>query len=56
MCTYSGRDGSVHVYDAADVWTYGVNGGVGAEPRRIHLQVGGSLLDHLSDDVDLDLQ
>lgn len=56
MCTYSGRDGSVHVDDAADVWTYGVDGGVGAEPRRVHLQVGGSLLDHLPDDVDLDLQ
>lgn len=56
MCTYSGRDGSVHVYDTTDVWTYRVDGSVGAEPGGIHRQVGGSLLDHLPNDVDLDLQ
>lgn len=44
------------MYDAADVWTYGVDGSVGAEAGGIHPQVGGSLLDHLPDDVDLDLQ
>lgn len=54
--THSGRDGGVHVDDAADVGTYGVDGGVGAEPRRVRRQVGGSLLDHLPDDVELDLR
>lgn len=44
------------MYDTADVWAYGVDGSVGAEARGIHLQVGGSLLDQLPDDVDLDLQ
>lgn len=56
MCTYSGCDGRVHVNGAADVGTYGVDGGVGAEARRVRLQVGGPLLDHLPDDVELDLQ
>lgn len=55
-CTYSGGDGRVHVYGAADVRAYGVDGGVGAEAQRVHAQVGGALLDHLPDDVDLDLR
>lgn len=54
--TYSGRDGGVHVDDTTDVGTYGVDGGVGAEPGGIRPQVGGSLLDHLPDDVELHLR
>lgn len=54
--TYSGRDGGVHVDDTTDVGTYGVDGSVGAEPGGIRPQVGGSLLDHLPNDVELDLQ
>lgn len=43
------------MYDAADVWTYGVDGSVGAETSGVDLQVGGALLDHIPDDVDLHL-
>lgn len=44
------------MYGTADVGTYGVDGGVGAEACRVRPQVGGPLLDHLPDDVELDLQ
>lgn len=43
------------MYDAADVWTHGVDGSVGAEPGGVDSQVGGALLDHIPDDVDLHL-
>lgn len=43
------------MYDAADVWTYGVDGSVGAEARGVDPQVGGALLDHFPYDVDLHL-
>lgn len=43
------------MYDAADVWTYGVDGSVGAETNGVDLQVGGALFDHIPDDVDLHL-
>lgn len=46
----------MHVYDAADVWTHGVDGSVGAETCSVDPQVGGALLDHIPDDVDLHLQ
>lgn len=41
--------------DAADVWTHGVDSGVGAETRGVDPQVGGALLDHIAEDVDLQL-
>lgn len=43
------------MYDAAYVWTHGVDGSVGAETCRVDPQVGGALLDHVPDDVDLHL-
>lgn len=43
------------MYDAADVWTYGVDGSVGAETRGVDPQVSGALFDHIPDDVDLHL-
>lgn len=55
MCTYSGCGRSVHVYDAADVRTHGVDGGMWAETRRVDPQVGGALLDHVPNDVHLHL-
>lgn len=42
--------------DAADVWTHGVDGGVRAETHGIDPQVGGTLIDHVPDDVDLHLE
>lgn len=45
----------MHVYDAADVWAHGVDGSVGAETCGVDSQVGGALVDHISDDVDLHL-
>lgn len=56
VSTHSSRGGSVHVYDTADVRTYGVDGSVGAEAGGVHPQVGGALLDHFPDDVHLHLQ
>lgn len=41
--------------DAADVWTHGVDGSVGAETRGVDPQVGGALFDHIPEDVDLHL-
>lgn len=43
------------MYDTADVWTYGVDGSVGAETCGVDPQVSGALFDHISDDVDLRL-
>lgn len=43
------------MYDAADVWTHGVDGSVGAETCRVDPQVGGALFDHIPNDVDLHL-
>jgi len=43
------------VQDAADVWTDGVDGGVGAEARGVDPQGGGALFDHIAEDVDLQL-
>lgn len=43
------------MYDAADVWTHGVDGSVGAEACGVNPQVGGALFDHIPDDVDLHL-
>lgn len=43
------------MYDAADIWTYGVDGSVGAESRGVDPQVGGALLDHFPYDIDLHL-
>lgn len=56
VSTHSSRGGSVHVYDTADVRTYGVDGSVGAEAGGVHPQVGGALLDHFPDDVHLHLR
>lgn len=46
----------MNVYDAADVRTHGVDGGVRAEPGRVDPQGGGALLDHVPDDVHLHLR
>lgn len=43
------------MYDAANVWTYGVDGSVGAEARGVDPQVGGALLDHFPYDIELHL-
>lgn len=45
----------MHVYDAADVWTHGVDGSMGAETCGVDPQVGGALVDHIPDDVDFHL-
>lgn len=55
MWTYSCCGRSVHVYDAADVWTHGVDGSMGAETCGVDPQVGGALVDHIPDDVDFHL-
>ncbi len=44
------------MYDTADVWTHGVDGSVGAESRRVDSQGGGTLFNHIPDDVDLHLE
>lgn len=43
------------MYDTADVWTYGVDGSMGAETCGVDPQVSGALFDHISNDVDLHL-
>ena len=43
------------MYNAAYVWTHGVDGSMWAEAPRVDRQVGGALLDHIPDDVDLHL-
>lgn len=47
---------SVHVDDAADVRTHGVDGSMGAETRGVDAQAGGPLINHITDDVHLDLR
>lgn len=44
------------MYDAADVRTHGIDGSVGAETCGVDPQVGGALVDHIPDDVDLHLR
>lgn len=43
------------MYYAADVWTYRVDGSVGAETSAVDPQVGGALIDHIPYDVELHL-
>lgn len=54
--THSSRGRCAYVNDAAHVGSHGVDGSVRAEAVRVDQQVGGALIDHVTEDVHLYLE
>lgn len=54
--TYSSSGRCAYVNDAAHIRSHRVNGSVRAKASRVDLQVGGSLIDHVTNNIHLHLE
>ena len=55
-CTHSSSCRGVDVYDTPDVRAHGIDSSVRAEARVVHLQMGGSLVDNITNHVHFHLE